>query len=373
MIHRELENVLRQKLDFKKVIIVYGARQVGKSSLLQMIFGGNPNTLWLNGEDSETRNLMENLSSQNLSLSFSAYKTLIIDEAQNVLNIGRCLKMIHDNMPDLQIIATGSSSFDLANKVNEPLTGRKLEYRLFPLSFAEMVAHHGLFEEKRLLNQRLIYGYYPDVVCNSENSRELLNNLASSYLYKDVLIWENLKKSDKIHKLLQAIALQVGAMVSYTELGNLCGLDNKTVEKYIALLEQAFIIFRLPSFSKNLRNELKFSKKIYFYDNGIRNAVIGNFSDVGLRNDVGALWENFAIAERIKRSNYQQNFSNHWFWRTKLQSEIDLIEETDGRLKSFEFKWNPKRKAVVPISFTQAYPETEFCVVSPENIEEFLL
>ena len=373
MIHRTLEEILPSKESLKKVIIVYGARQVGKTSLLQQLYGNTSDMLWLNGEHSETRNLIESVNGQNVVSLFVKYKKLIIDEAQNILNIGRYLKIIHDNLPDLQIIVTGSSSFDLANKINEPLTGRKLEYKLFPLSFGEMVEHHGLFEEKSLLPQRLIYGYYHDVVCNPESQRELLNNLASSYLYKDILIWENLKKSEKINKLLQAISLQVGSMVSYTELGNLCGLDNKTIEKYIALLEQAFIIFRLPSYARNQRNELKFGKKIYFYDNGIRNAIIGNFSEIELRSDVGALWENFIVAERVKMCNNKQTYSNHWFWRTKQQSEIDLIEETDGKLNAFEFKWNVNRKCSVPLSFAQSYPEATFRVVTPDTIEEFLL
>ncbi len=373
MIHRTLRNTLLGKEHLKKVIIIYGARQVGKSSLLNDLYINEPKTLWLNGEDSNTRNILDSVSSQNVNVLFAKYNRIIIDEAQNILNIGLCLKIIHDNMPDLSIIATGSSSFDLANKVNEPLTGRKLEYKMFPLSFAEMVNHHGLFEEKKQLSQRLIYGYYPDVVCHPEDSRELLNNLSSSYLYKDILIWENLKKSDKIHKLLQSIALQVGSMVSYTELGNLCGLDNKTIEKYIALLEQAFIIFRIPSYARTQRNELKFGKKIYFYDNGILNAIIGNFSNIDLRNDVGALWENFIISERVKRCHYEQNYCSHYFWRTKQQTEIDLIEDKDGTIATFEFKWNAKRKANIPSSFAQAYPNATFKVITPDNIEDFLL
>ncbi len=373
MIHRTLEDILLEKLSMKKVLVVYGARQVGKTSLINSIFGGKENILWLNGEDASTRNMFETISSRNLDALFGGVQTLVIDEAQNILNTGLQLKIIHDNMPNLNIVATGSSSFDLANKINEPLTGRKLEYKMFPLSFGEMVNEHGLFAEKMQLNHRLVFGYYPDVVCNPSSEKELLNNLASSYLYKDILLWENLKKSDKIYKLLQSIALQIGSMVSYSELGNLCGLDNKTIEKYIALLEQAFIIFRLPSFARNLRNELKFSKKIYFYDNGIRNALIGNFSDANLRNDIGALWENFVIAERIKRNHYQQVYCNQYFWRTKTQTEIDYIEESDGILNAYEIKWNPNRKASMPNLFKEIYPESRFSVITPENIEEFIL
>lgn len=373
MIHRILEDIIREKITLRKVIIIYGARQVGKSSLLHTMFDNEENVLWLCGDDAHTRQLFDSISIQNVSLLFAGKKYLIVDEAQNILNIGRQLKIIHDTLPELQIIATGSSSFDLANKVNEPLTGRKLEYHLYPLSFSEMVSNHGLFEEKQLLNHRLVYGYYPEVASNISDGRELLNNLASSYLYKDILLWENLKKSDRIFKLLQAISLQVGSLISYNELGNMCGLDNKTIEKYIALLEQAFIIFRLPSYSRNLRNELKFSKKIYFYDNGIRNAVIGNFADVSLRNDMGMLWENFIIAERMKRNAYRQTYSQLYFWRTKVQTEIDLLEERDGMLSAYEFKWNPRRKASVPESFTEAYPGSTFSVISPDSIENFLL
>lgn len=372
MIHRALENIIQDKLARKKVLIIYGARQVGKTSLINYLFENKDKTLWLNGEDSSTRNMFETISTRNVSMLFSGTQILIIDEAQNILNIGLQLKIIHDTLPDLQIIATGSSSFDLANKINEPLTGRKLEYKMFPLSFSELVEYHGLFEEKAQLNHRLIYGYYPEVVCNPANEKEILNNLTSSYLYKDILLWENLKKSDRIFKLLQAIALQIGSMVSYTELGNICGLDNKTIEKYIALLEQAFIIFRLPSFARNLRNELKFSKKIYFYDNGIRNALLGNFAEINLRNDAGALWENFIISERIKHNNYTQRYCNQYFWRTKTQTEIDYIEECDGVLSTFEFKWNPKRKPTMPKSFTEIYPNSTFQVISPENMDEFL-
>lgn len=373
MIHRVLETIAQDKLARKKVLVIYGARQVGKTSLIKSLFENKEKTLWLNGEDASTRNMFETVSSRNVSVLFAGIQTVIIDEAQNILNIGLRLKIIHDHLPDLQIIATGSSSFDLANKINEPLTGRKLEYKMFPLSFKELVEHHGYFEEKTQLNHRLVYGYYPEVVCNPGNEKEILNNLASSYLYKDILLWENLKKSDRIFKLLQAIALQIGSMVSYTELGNLCGLDNKTIEKYIALLEQAFIIFRLPSFARNLRNELKFSKKIYFYDNGIRNALLGNFADINLRNDAGALWENFIISERVKYNHYTQRYCNQYFWRTKTQTEIDYIEECDGILSTFEFKWNPKRKATMPTAFFETYPNSTFQVISPENIEEFLL
>ena len=252
---------------------------------------------------------------------------MVIDEAQRIEDIGLRLKLITDQINDVQLIATGSSSFDLANKINEPLTGRKWEYKIYPISFKEMVNHHGLLEEKRMLPHRLIYGYYPEIVNNPGEEKEILKQLSDSYLYKDILMWEQIKKPDKLLKLLQALAFQVGSQVSYNELAQTCGMDSKTVEKYIILLEQTFIIFRLGSFSRNLRNELKNSKKIFFYDNGIRNALIANFSPAETRTDIGALWENFLISERVKALHYSNKWSNYWYWRTKEQKEIDRSEE----------------------------------------------
>ena len=254
---------------------------------------------------------------------FGNKKYVVIDEAQQIKDIGSKLKLITDELPEIQLIATGSSSFDLANRVNEPLTGRKWEYKMYPVSFAEMVMHHGLLEEKRLIPHRLVYGYYPDVVNNPGDEKEILKQLSDSYLYKDILMWEHIKKPDKLLKLLQAIAFQIGNQVSYSELGQICGIDSKTVEKYIVLLEQCFVIFRLGSFSRNLRNELKSSRKIYFYDNGIRNAIIADFSLAENRHDIGALWENYIISERHKKIEYDLLWRHSWFWRTSDQKEID--------------------------------------------------
>lgn len=373
MIKRLLESILQERLTKNKVLVIYGARQVGKSSLLHSIFDDRNDVMWLNGDEPQVQNLFDGVTVARIKALIGDKKVLVVDEAQNVLNIGTQLKIIHDNIPEILLVATGSSSFDLANKVNEPLTGRKYEFRLFPLSFEEMAAENGLFGERNLLKHRLVYGCYPEIVCDIEDERELLNNLATSYLYKDILLWENIKRSERIGKLLQAIALQLGSQVSFTELGSLCGLDNKTIEKYIALLEQAFIIFRLPSFARNLRNELKFSRKIYFFDNGIRNALIGNYNPVELRTDVGALWENFAVSERMKFNEYHRTYASSWFWRTTSQTEIDYIEEKDGHLDAYEFKWNSRRKVSVPPTFAKAYPTAGFKVITPENIDEFLL
>ena len=326
MIPRKLESVILNHLDWHKVVIIYGARQVGKTSLLNTLFEQRGDVLWLNGEALQTQSMFQQFSLDTFRTTLRRCKMLIIDEAQNIKNIGFYLKQLYDNLKDIQIIVTGSSSFDLANKINEPLTGRKLEYHLYPLSYSEMSDYHGVYEERSKLNHRLVYGYYPEVINRIGNEQEVLTNLSNSYLYKDILNWERIKKSERILKLLQALAFQMGSQVSYSELGNLCSLDKQTVEVYISLLEQAFIIFRLPSFARNHRNELKFAKKVYFYDNGIRNAIINNFSDIHMRTDAGALWENFLIAERQKKNMYDLHYCSQYFWRTTTQTEIDYIE-----------------------------------------------
>lgn len=373
MIDRFLEKRIQSRLHQGKAIILLGARQVGKTTLLHSIFNNQNDTLWLNGDEADVQALFENVTSSRLKNIFGTKKNIIIDEAQRISDIGLKLKLITDNIKDVQLIATGSSAFELANKVNEPLTGRKWQYNMFPLSFGEMVEHHGLLEEKRLLQQRLIYGYYPDVINQPSSEKETLKQLTDSYLYKDILMWENIKKPEKLLRLLQALALQVGSQVSFNELGQLTGLDNKTVEKYINLLEQVFVIFRLGSFNRNLRNELKNSRKIYFYDNGIRNALIANFNLPELRTDIGALWENFIISERMKYISYKGIWTNNYYWRTKDQTEIDYLEDMDGTLHAYEFKWSPSAKVSFPKSFSNNYPNSEFKVIHRENFEDFIL
>lgn len=373
MIERILQKYVEAKLFKKKAIIIMGPRQIGKTTLLKGMFLQKEEVLWFNGDEIDVRSLFENISATRLKAIIGAKNIVIIDEAQRIADIGIRLKLITDTFPEIQLIATGSSSFDLANKINEPLTGRKWEYKMFPVSFGEMVNHHGLLEEKRLLPHRLVYGYYPDVVNNPGNEKEILKQLSDSYLYKDILMWEQIKKPEKLIKLLQALALQIGSQVSYNELGQITGLDNKTVEKYINLLEQVFVIFRLRAFSRNLRNELKNSKKIYFYDNGIRNALIANFNQIEVRNDIGALWENFLVSERIKHLNYSGKWVNYWYWRTRDQKEIDFVEETDGIIKTYEFKWNPKSKIKKPVKFLETYPGSEFKCFDKDNFESFLL
>jgi len=373
MILRKIEKLIADKLNDKKAIIIFGARQTGKTTVLKKIFGERNDSIWLNADEADVQALFENASSTRFKAVFGSKKYIIIDEAQRIKNIGLKLKLITDELQDKKIIATGSSSFELANDINEPLTGRKWEYYMYPLSFEELVKHNGLLEEERLLNHRLIYGSYPEVVMNPGNEKETLKHLADSYLYKDILLWQNIKKSDKLIKLLQALALQLGNEVSFNELGNLIELDNATVEKYIQLLEQCYVIFRLNAFSRNVRKELKRGRKIYFYDNGIRNSLIANFNMPELRQDVGALWENYLISERIKFTNYNGIWANKYFWRTQDQQEIDYIEEFDGKLFAYEFKWHKKSNVRFPLTFTKAYPEHETKLIDRTNYFEFLM
>ena len=373
MIKRLIEKKIMDALHRKKAAIVMGARQTGKTTILHQLFDNKNHVLWLNGEDAEVQSVLENMTSTRWRTIIGQNKILIVDEAQYIENIGVKLKLITDQLPDIQLIATGSSSFDLANKINEPLTGRKREIMLFPLSFGEMTNHHGLLEERRLLSHRLIFGAYPEVVSHYGNEKEVLKELINSYLYKDILKWERIRKPDKIVKLLQALAFQVGQLVSYNELGQICGLDSKTIEQYIILLEQSYIIIRLGAFSRNLRNELKNSRKIYFLDNGIRNALISNFNPVELRNDIGALWENYMIAERIKKLNYNDLWVNYWFWRTQQQQEIDYMEESDGKISAYEFKWNPEAKIKKMNSFLDTYTNSSLEMIHRNHYEDFLL
>jgi hypothetical protein len=279
-----------------------------------------------------------------------------------------------DTFPDKQFIATGSSSFDLANEINEPLTGRKFELRLFPISWQEWSAHFGEFRAHANLEQRLLFGMYPDVLNSPGNERDTLANLASSYLYKDILSFGNIRKPELLEKLLQALAFQMGSEVSIREIASTLQVDKKTVEAYIGLLEKAFVVFRIGPFSRNLRNEITTNRKIYFYDNGIRNALIGNFNPLNLRQDVGALWENFLMSERMKANHYAQRwFVNSYFWRTKGQQEIDYVEESDGQLSAFEFKWNPQAKVRFPPIFMERYDVKEALAVHPDNFAEFLI
>ena len=373
IIKRHLQETIAGRLFKGKVITVLGARQVGKTTLIEDILSGlDYPYIELNGDEADVRELLADTTSTRLRAIVGKNKIVFIDEAQRISNIGITLKLFADKLKDIQVIATGSSSFELSAKINEPLTGRKYQFQLFAPSYLEMVEHHGLLTENRLLEHRLIFGYYPEIITHAGEERELLKLLSDSFLYKDLLLLEDVTKPILFEKLLKALALQLGSEVSFNELSRLTGANHQTVEKYITLLEKAFVIFRLPAFSRNVRNEIRKGKKFYFYDNGIRNAIINNFQFPTQRTDIGPLWENFLISERIKALAHNNLNVDRYFWRTTQQQEIDYIEETALSLTAWEFKWNRKAKARIPKTFTRAYPEAVCAVVTPDNFMEFL-
>ena len=373
MIDRIIEKAILDKLFKGKAILIFGARQVGKTTLINKIAGEiNEQTLVLNGDEPDVRELLSNATSRKLKAYFGNNKLVIIDEAQGIKDIGITLKLISDQLKDIQIVATGSSAFELADKTAESLTGRKYEFKLYPLSFGELVAQYGLLEEKRVLEHRMIFGYYPEIVNNEILAKEHLKLIAGSYLYKDILMLGKIKKTFLLEKILRALALQVGNEVSFNEIGNMVQAKGETVEKYIDLLEKAYIIFRLPAFSRNVRNEITKGKKIYFCDNGIRNAIIGSFNPIEKRTDTGALWENFVVSERMKFLRHSGIDTTMYFWRTTQQQEIDLIEEAESMLSAYEIKWQ-KRKVRFSRTFLNAYPDCKMHIIMKDNVEDFLL
>lgn len=373
MIRRGIEKQIKEDVFQGKAILLFGPRQVGKTTAVEAILQQmNVSFLHLNGDEADVREALQSTTSTQLRRLFGENKIVFIDEAQRIDGIGITLKLITDSMKDVQVIATGSSAFDLASGTQESLTGRKYEHFMYPLSFGEMVEHHGLLEEKRLLDQRLIMGYYPEIVEKPDQAMRNIKELTNSYLYKDLLQLESIKKPVLLTKILKALALQVGSEVSFQEVSRLVGADFHTVEKYVDLLEKAFVIFTLPALSRNVRNEIRKGKKIYFYDNGIRNAIIGNFNDLNSRTDVGALWENFLITERIKYQKYFGTDVQRYFWRTTLQQEIDYVEETQEGFNAFEFKWNPTKNVKFSKTFLNAYPETTTEVITPKTFEGFV-
>jgi predicted AAA+ superfamily ATPase len=374
-IDRALFQPIKNRFFKKKAIILIGPRQTGKTTLLRQLVADEPaeNILSLNCDEPDIPPLLEKATSAVLKNLIGNKRIILIDEAQRVKNIGITLKLITDNIDAIQLVVTGSSSLDIQNRLNESLTGRKIEYRLYPFSTGELINATGSqLEEKRMLEQRLIYGMYPDIVNNPSDAYIFLTELTNSYLFKDILAYKDVRRPDGLNKLLTALSLQVGSEVSYSELGRTIGMDKETIERYLDLLEKVFVIFRLPAFCRNLRTELKKSRKIYFYDNGIRNALINNFRPLTLRNDTGALWENFIISERKKYNEYKQIAANTYFWRNFAQQEIDYIEERDGCLYAFEFKWNEKRKSKLPAPFAEAYPEHSYSVINPSNYLDFI-
>jgi predicted AAA+ superfamily ATPase len=372
-IARELEQIIDSRLYKKKAIVVVGPRQVGKTTLLNQIAQNSVRkVLFLNCDEPDVRKKLDMPSSIQLKALIGNAELILIDEAQRIRNIGITLKLLIDSFPEKQIVVTGSSALELSDSISESLTGRKFEFRMYPFSNKELTDANGLLNESRLLEHRMIYGMYPDVVNNQGNEREILTNIVSSYLYKDIFEFQDIRKPEIIERLLQALALQVGNEVSFNELSQMLGVDTATVQRYIDLLEKSYILFHLRSFSRNVRNELKKSRKIYFYDNGIRNALISNYNPLSIRTDTGALWENFLISERLKRNNYSLNYSGHYFWRTTQQQEIDYIEECGGILNCYEFKWNQNKKATLSSTFSSNYPDSTFTLINFNNYMDFI-
>jgi len=371
MIGRTQRENIEKKLFKGKAIVLTGARQTGKTTLIKSMLDDQKKVIHLNCDEPVVRETLTDANLSDLKRVVGKNKIVFIDEAQRIENIGLTLKIIIDNIDDVQLIVTGSSSLDLANEINEPLTGRKWEYQLYPISWSEFVEFRGYIGAKSELEQRILYGMYPDVISNSGEEYDVLIELSDSYLYKDLLAFNGIRKTDLLEKLLQALALQVGSEVSYNELAKLLQIDKNTVARYIDLLEKTYVIFSMPSFSKNMRKEIRKGKKIYFYDSGVRNAIISNFNPLELRVDKGALWENFLLSERLKFLSYSKSRAKMHFWRTTDQREIDYVETDAGSVRAWEMKWNPKSKKKQLASFEKEY-DSKIETVTPENFESFL-
>ncbi len=371
MIHRILYSTIKEKIFKGKTIIITGPRQTGKTTLIHEVLKSFGEYLFLDGDDTITRQMMEGPSYEKLKQIIGSHKLVFIDEAQRIGQIGLTLKMIHDRFKEVQLLVSGSSALDIGNETNEPLTGRKWEYLLLPISWEELQNQWGYLSGLQQLENRLIFGMYPDVLNHPGEEEKILRELASAYLYKDILALTGIKKPDKLEKLLQALALQCGSEVSYNEIAQLISIDKNTVSTYIDLLEKTFVVFRLPAFSRNARNEIKNSKKIFFYDNGIRNAIINNFNPPDLRQDKGALWENFIISERKKYLNNRLQYVKTYFWRTAQQQEIDYIEEKNGDLNAYEIKWKINRTPKLPSAFSNAY-QAILNTIDKDNFTDFV-
>lgn len=373
MLERAILPEIEKRLFKGKIIIIYGPRRVGKTTLAKEILRNHDSQDgYFNCEEPDINRALTNKTSTELKKMIGERKLVVLDEAQKVKNIGLTLKLLVDNFPEIQVIATGSSSFDLANETAEPLTGRTFEFKLFPFSLNELNQKYSQLEMGRLLETLLRFGTYPEVVqADSGFVGELISDMTRNYLYKDILEFERLKNPDLILKLLQALALQLGSGVAYTELANLLGVDKVTIERYIQILEKAFVIFRLTPLSRNLRKELTKTRKIYFCDLGVRNSLINNFNEMNLRTDVGAIWENFCILERLKLNSAKKLLPNVYFWRTYDRKEIDYLEEEGGKFKVFEFKWK-KNKYKFPKEFVENYPGSEFKFINRDNFWELL-
>lgn len=373
MIQRHIRSHIESRMFKGKAIVVLGPRQSGKTTLIMDLLKSYPSEyIIFNGDEPDIRNLFFEVSSTRLKSIIGNKRIVFIDEAQRIPEIGLGIKLVVDNYPQIQVLVTGSSALELSGQIKEPLTGRKYEYNLYPLSYQELMLHHGRLEEDRMLEQRLIFGAYPELINKPGEEVEILNLLADSYLFKDLLTLEQIKKAPLLEKIVRALALQVGREVSYTEISQLVRADRQTVEKYIDLMEKAFIIHRLPALKRNLRNEIKNCVKIYFWDNGILNAMIGNYNTINSRSDIGALWENYAISERRKYLANNHIYARSWFWRTSLKQEIDYIEELGASFSAYELKWNPTRKAKLSKSFIENYPIAVTATISPRELGEWI-
>jgi predicted AAA+ superfamily ATPase len=373
MIKRQLQESLKERLFAGKAIVLIGPRQVGKTTLINSILDEKEYRFrFFDGDDPTVRRLLNEPNTEQIRQLIGDAEIVFIDEAQRLPGIGLTAKIITDQFKNVQLIISGSSAFDLNNSIQEPLTGRKWTHNLYPISWKEWQDHVGYLKSEQDLENRLVYGFYPDVLNNPDHPSEILTELVESYLYKDILNYAGIRKPEVIQKLVQAISHQVGQEVVYKEAGDLVGLDPKTVSHYIDILEKAFVVFRLPAFSRNVRNEIKKNQKIYFYDNGVRNAVIHDYDPLVNRKDKGALWENFLISERLKQLRYKKSHAELYFWRTKQQQEVDYVEEAGKNLGAFEFKWNPKRTIRFPKTFTKNY-DAHVQGINRENFRDFVI
>lgn len=373
-IKRSIQGKIEQRLWQGKGIVIYGARRVGKTTLVRSLMRGSKEpALYLTCDDPAVRDRLTDVSLEGLERLIGDNTFVVIDEAQRVQNIGVTLKLAIDMMPERQFVATGSSSFELANKIAEPLTGRVHIFQLDALAFEEVSPGKTPAEAGRIIEPSLVYGMYPEAVLRPAEAQDTLRDIVSSQLYRDALEYQGIKNPDQLRYLLEGLALQIGKEVSYNELAGLVGINIKTVERYIALLEQAFIVFRLRPLVRNKRTELRRPRKIYFYDNGVRNALVANFNPLKLRNDVGELWENWLVSERTKYLHNNNLYPHQYFWRTREGAEVDYIEEAGGQMSAYEFKWKPRKRIAWPRSFKGSYPEASLAVVDPENVAGFLL
>ncbi|HDS11813.1 MAG TPA: ATP-binding protein [Candidatus Wirthbacteria bacterium] len=374
MFNRAVISQIEQDCFRGKALIIYGARQCGKTTLVKELIKKTPaESIYLNCDEPDIRLLLANRTSTELKLAIGKAELVVLDEAQRVENIGLVIKLLVDNYPHMQVIATGSSSFDLANQISEPLTGRNIVYQLFPVAEMELADSMSEIELRRTLESRLIYGSYPEILAleGLQSKKKQIRRIASDYLFKDVMMLDQIRKPESLEKILQALALQIGNLVSMQELGTLTGLDKNTVSKYLDIFEKAFIVFSLRSFSRNLRKEIGKQKKYYFYDLGIRNSLINNFNPIELRADKGQIWENYLMVERLKHNAYLPLDVNSYFWRTYDQQELDLVEEKDGHLYGFEFKYSSKSYKAPP-AFIKAYPESTIKMISRDNYQGFV-